>query len=194
MALSIVPALVLMGCAQDYPAELQVYDFNTALVQYELNGQTEGDATLYIRGDQKALYKTVTVAGQPKSTLDLELGEKAYAVDLDKATAVEVSATDYEKLKAMTEEGQNMYLVKKTLGIKNGAEDPQAATTKTVAGRECDLYIVPNIGTACIWNGVVLEKEVNILDVTNQTVATRVQTDVEIQPEKFEIPANVILK
>jgi hypothetical protein len=186
--------LVLAGCTPDYPDDLAIYDFDTVLVQYELSGQTEGDATLYMRGDQKALYKSVRVAGTEKNTLDLDLGDKAYAVDMDKATASELPTTDYEALKGLSAEEQNKYLVKKALGIKNSAEDPQVATTKTVAGQTCDLYIVTNIGTACIWNGIVLEKEVNIADVTNQMVATRVETDISIQPEKFEIPANVILK
>jgi len=194
IALSALMIVVLVGCTPNYPNELAVYDFDTALVQYELNGQTEGDATLYMRGDQKALYKSVRVAGVEKNTLDLDLGEKAYAVDMDKATASELPSTDYETLKGMSAEEQNKYLVKKALGIKNSADDPQPATTKTVAGQECDLYIVPNIGTACIWNGIVLEKEINIADVTNQMVATRVETNVAIQDEKFEIPANVILK
>lgn len=186
--------LVLTGCTPDYPNELAVYDFDTALVQYELSGQTEGDATLYMRGDQKALYKSVRVLDTEKNTLDLELGDKAYAVDMDKATASELPNTDYETLKGLSAEDQNKYLVKKALGIKNSAEDPQVATTKSIAGQECDLYIVANIGTACIWNGIVLEKEVNIAGVTNQMVATRVETNVKIQPEKFEIPANIILK
>lgn len=194
IALSALMIVVLVGCTPDYPNELAVYDFDTVLVQYELSGQTEGDATLYMRGDQKALYKSARVAGVEKNTLELDLGDKAYLVDMDKATASELPSTDYEALKGMSAEEQNKYLVKKALGIKNSADDPLVATTKTVAGQECDLYIVPNIGTACIWNGIVLEKEINIADVTNQTVATRVETNVAIQDEKFEIPANVILK
>jgi len=192
-ALLTLSIIALTGCG-DYPNELAVYDFDTAVVQYELTGQTTGDATLYMRGDQKALYKTVVVTDKAQNTLELDLGDKFYLVDMDKATATEVSNSEYETLKGLSKEEQNKYLAKKALGLKNSAEDPQAVTTKTVAGQKCDLYLVSNIGSACIWNGIVLEKEVNILDVTNQMVATSVKTNVEVQADKFEIPANVIVQ
>ena len=187
----ILSTVLLTGCLPaDYPKEIAVYDFNTAVIQYELTGQEEGDMTLYMRGDQKATYK----ATQTGNTLELNLGNKAYLVDMDKATAVESSTDFYANLKNLSKEEQNIAIIKKALGLKDSADDPEAVTRKVVAGQSCDVYNIPNIGTACIWNGIVLEKEITMLGLVNKTVAVSVQTNVDIPPERFELPANVIVQ
>ncbi|MFC1810011.1 hypothetical protein ACFLZH_00775 [Patescibacteria group bacterium] len=187
----IIALIFFTGCLPaDYPTEIAVYDFNTAVIQYELTGQEEGDMTVYLRGDQQATYKT-TQAG---NILEINLGDKIYSVDMDKATAVELPTTFYESLKAMSAEDQELAIVKKALGIKDAATDPEAITKKVVAGQQCDVYNIPNIGVACIWNGIVIEKEITMLGLTNKTVAVSIQTNVDIPPERFEVPANVIVQ
>ena len=78
--------------------------------------------TLYMRGDQKAIYKTT----QNGNTLEMHLGDKFYAVDMDKATAVELPTTFYDDIKGLSKDEQNMAIIKKALGIKEGAADPEA--------------------------------------------------------------------
>lgn len=187
---ALVAAIFLSGCVKDYPSEIAAYKFDTAIIQYEYTGSTEGEATLYVRGDQKAMYKTLGEV----STLELELGDAGYIVDLDKTTAVEVVNPDYAVLVEMSAGEQEVYLVKKALGLKDSAEDPKPFTKKVIAGKSCNVYTINNIGSACIWNGIVLEKEITIQDLTNKQVAVSVQIDLEIPSEKFELPANVILK
>ncbi|MFC1599672.1 hypothetical protein ACFL3T_01430 [Patescibacteria group bacterium] len=188
--IALVAAVFLAGCVKDYPSEIAVYKFDTAVIQYEYTGSQKGEATLYVRGDQKAMYKTF---GE-KSTLEIDLGEKGYDVNMDKGTAIEVANPNYETLKGMSANEQEIYLVKEALGLKDYAEAPVAALKKVVAGKTCNVYAINNIGSACIWSGIVLEKEVTIQDVTNKQVAVSVQTDVEVSAAKFELPANVILQ
>lgn len=183
-------AVIFVGCGKNYPSEIAAYKFDTAVIQYEYTGSAEGEATLYVRGDQKAMYKTVG----GKNELELDLGAEGYSVDMDKTTAYKVKNADYEKLKGMSAQEQETYLVKKALGLKDSADVPEPFTKRVIAGKTCNVYVINNIGSACIWDGIVLEKEVTIQDVTNKQVAVSVQTDIEIPSVKFEVPANVIVQ
>jgi hypothetical protein len=183
-------AIVFAGCGESYPSEIEAYTFDSAVVQYEYTGNVEGEATLYARGDQKATYRTLG----DKNELELDLGSKGYSVDMNKATAIEFANPDYEVLKGMSMQEQESFLVKKALGLKDSAEMPEVFTNKVIAGQTCNVYIISNIGSACIWDGIVLEKEVTIQDVTNRQVAVSVQTGLNIPSSKFELPANVILQ
>lgn len=182
--------LTLVGCGNAYPNDVAVYKFDTAVIQYEFTGSLEGEATLYLRGDQRAFYQTL--AG--KNSLELDLGETGYVVDVDKTTAVKVNDADYARLKAMSASEQEVFLVKKALGLKDSAEDPEPITKKVIAGQTCNVYTISNIGSACIWNGIALEIEVTIQDTTNRQVAVSVQENIEVPDVKFELPANVIVK
>jgi hypothetical protein len=186
--------LVLAGCGDSYPSELSVYPFKTVVVQYELSGGTTGDQSLFIRGDQKALHKFVTTPGQEASTFELYLGAEKYIANLDKMTAVKTTDSNYEKMLTLSAEEQEDYLIKKSLGMKDSAELPAPVTTSMVAGQICDVYEVPNVGTACIWNGLALQKEITLAGITNKLVAVNVDVDAEIPAERFELPAGVIVK
>lgn len=189
----VVSTLLLTGCGDSYPSELSVYPFKTVVIQYELSGGTEGDQSLFIRGDQKALHKFITTAGQESNSFELYLGENKYFANLDKMTAVKTIDANYNKMLSLSAEEQEEYLIKKSLGLKESAQLPDPVTTSTVAGQKCDVYEVPNVGTACIWNGIVLQKEITLAGITNKTVAVSVQVDVEIPAERFELPAGVIV-
>jgi hypothetical protein len=126
--------------------------------------------------------------------MELDLGAEKYIVDLDKMTAVKAENKDYQTLLGMSPEEQTEFMVKKALGLKNSTEVPQSLTTSVVAGQTCDVYQIPNLGTACIWNGLVLQKEISLLDITNKTTATSVKINTPIVAERFELPAGVIVK
>lgn len=49
------------------------------------------------------------------------------------------------------------------------------------------------MGSACIWNGIVLQKEVTLAGITNKTTAVNISVDVDIPAERFELPDNVIV-
>lgn len=182
--------LTLVGCGNTYPDDVSVYRFDTAVIQYEFTGSLEGEATLYLRGDQRAFYKTLA----EKKSLELDLGETGYIVDMNKITAIKVENADYVRLKKMSATEQEVFLVKKALGLKDSADDPEPITKKVIAGQTCNVYMISNIGSVCIWNGIALEVEVTIQDITNRQVAVSVQENIEVPDIKFELPANVIVK
>ncbi len=183
----------LGGCGDNYPKELSVYSFDTAIIQYEIGGISQGDETVYMRGDQKSSHRFVTTGTQEENTLQLDLGKERYIADLNKMTAIKVKNSDYEKLVSMNKEEQEKYLVRKALGLKDNVEVPEPLTTTMVAGQKCKLYEIENIGVACIWNGVVLKKEINMLGNSSTKTAVSVEINVDIAKERFELPAWIIL-
>lgn len=191
----LLSTLILLGCGESYPKNISVYSFDTAIVKYEIKGASNGEETVYIRGDQRAIHRYVEhVDGTVENKLELRLGGEDIVADLDKMTAIKVKNEDYEELSKMSKEEQSDYLIRKELGLKDGAEVPEPLMASTVAGQTCDNYEVPNIGVACIWNGIVLNKEISMLGIVNNKTAVNVQTDIEITNDVFELPAGVILK
>ena len=85
-------------------------------------------------------------------------------------------------------------MIKKNLGLKQSATLPQPITTSMVSGQQCDVYEIPNVGTACMWHGIPLQKEITLAGITNKSIAVNVQVDAEIPSERFELPAGVIVK
>jgi hypothetical protein len=191
--LVLVGLFALTGCADSYPQKLSVYSFDTAIIQYHISGISEGDETVYIRGDQKATHRYVLNPDGEENTLQIDLGSERYHADLNKMTAVKVENDDYGKLLAMSKEDQEKHLIRKELGLKESVEVPDPETTSVIAGQVCDVYEIPNLGTACIWDGIVLKKEISMFGAVSSKVAVSVDTNVEISKDNFELPAGVIL-
>jgi len=189
----VVGTLVLSGCGEEYPSNLSVYPFKTAVIQYELSGGTVGDQSVFIRGDQKAVQKFVTTPGMESITFELYLGAEKYIADLEKMTAVKAVDAGYNEMLTMSAEDQKAYLIRKSLGLKEGVNLPDPVTTSMVAGQVCDVYEIQNVGIACIWNGIVLQSEITLAGVTNKVTAVRVEVDANIPSERFELPAGVIV-
>lgn len=187
-------AFLLTGCDESYPSQLSVYPFKTAVIQYELTGGTQGDQSVFIRGDQKAVQTSITTPGQESENFELYLGAEKYIADLDKMTAVKTTDNNYEKMLSLSADEQEAYMIKKNLGLKESATLPQPITTSMVAGQQCDVYEIPNVGTACMWHGIPLQKEITLAGITNKSIAVNVQVDAEIPSERFELPAGVIVK
>jgi hypothetical protein len=190
-SLLILSILLINGCGQNYPKNLALHDFNTAIINYELTGGTNGEESLYIRGDQEALIRLVSHGDKEENTIDLNLGNERYIVNLDKMKAVKTENEDYKKLLSMSKEEQREYILRKELALDENAEIPEPIGKSEIAGKECDIYQVLNLGTICIWQGIVLQKEVTMLNITDKKTAVSIETDVDIPNEQFELPAGV---
>ena len=84
-------------------------------------------------------------------------------------------------------------MIRNALGLRGTDEIPAPAGTKTIAGQTCEVYLIETIGSACIWNGIVLEKTVSILGIANDKVAVSVRLNTDIANDRFELPAGIII-
>jgi hypothetical protein len=191
---ALLTAFILPGCDNNtVPGKLTFLPFNTATIKYEISGSLSGEETLYIRKDQTASHKYVTQNDAEESTLELSLGSEKYLANLIKMTAIKVKNEEYDKLVKMSKEEQLKQNIRYALGLKDSDEVPAPSGTKKVAGETCDVYVIENVGTACLWNGLVLEKKISILGVENNKKAVSIEIDKEIPKDRFELPAGVIV-
>ena len=133
----LINSLVISGCtggSDTTVKKLSVYPFDTAVIKYELAGASQGEETLYIKGDLTSDNKFVAQQGAEESTLELNLGNEMYIADLLKMTAVKVTNDDYAKLTKLSADDQKKEYVKKALGLKESAQVPAPAGKKEIAG------------------------------------------------------------
>jgi len=189
-----VSALFLSGCGNDaVTKKLSVFPFNTATVKYELSGSFVGEETLYIKGDLMSSHKYITQNDQEESTLELSLGSEKYIANLDKMTAIKVKNEGYDNLIKLNKEEQGKQLIRDALGLQATDAIPSPSGTKKIAGQTCDVYVIENVGTACLWGGLVLEKKITILGISNDKTAVSIELDKEISNDRFDLPAGVIV-
>jgi hypothetical protein len=189
-----VSALFLSGCGDDtVTKKLSVFPFNTAVVKYELSGSFVGEETLYIKGDLMSSHKYITQNDQEESTLELSLGSEKYVANLDKMTAIKVKNEEYDKLIKLNKEEQGKQLIRDALGLQATDAIPSSSGTKKIAGQTCDVYVIENVGTACLWGGLVLEKKITILGISNDKTAVSIELDKEISNDRFDLPAGIIV-
>ena len=189
-----VSTLLLSGCGDGSASKkLSVFPFNTAVIKYELSGSFTGEENLYIKGDLMSSHKYIMQNDAEESTLELSLGSEKYIANLNKMTAIKTKNEQYDKLITLGKEDQNKLLILSALGLKDSDPIPSSSGTKKIAGQTCDVYVIENVGTACMWNGLVLEKKITILGISNDKTAVSIELDKDISNDRFELPAGVIV-
>ncbi len=191
--------LVISGCAQNTNSIYQ-YPFNTAKISYTISGTTEGTSTVTIKGD-KSVREAHIIFHKPtgdekQDNLYIDDGQYVYSVDLDKKQAAETPNPLYDILMKVDPSQRQDFLKKIAVG-----EDPNNAATQqlqqlgtlTVAGQQCQMYDTGGFGQVCLWNGIPLKTSISIPDLglNNSTVATSVQTDIDVPDSAFDVPAGI---
>jgi hypothetical protein len=161
------------------PADYKKYRFNTAIVEYEVEGHDEGSKTLYIDmgGYKVAEYIIVKKKKSDEKTAVILIGSDIISIDFEEESAVKIHNPmayllaspdrDWEKT------AENILL---KLGFeKIGAE--------TIIGKECDVW-EQGRSKIWVWDGLTM-KSVNGKDIET---ATRIQVDTSIPQEMFEVP------
>jgi hypothetical protein len=70
--------------------------------------------------------------------------------------------------------------------------------TETVLGKTCDKfkmdYADMNLKSSyCVWDGIALKYEMNMAGITAKTTATKIEENVSVPAEKFEVPKDIKL-
>ena len=161
------------------PSDYKKYRFNTAIVEYEVEGHDEGSKTLYIDmgGYKVAEYIIVKKKKSDEKTAVILIGSDMISIDFEEESAVKIHnpmayllATpdgDWEKT------SENI-LVK--LGFEKTGKE-------TIVGKECVVW-EHGKSKIWVWDGLTL-KSVNGKDIET---ATKVQVDTSIPQEMFEVP------
>lgn len=180
--------------------------FQEATIDYELSGTESGKETLYIKefGARQARYRTSasTLMGVTKSTRTIQITDQNWICHYDllgktsgKTTnPVKIYRSEYAKLNA--EEKTNFAKNAKELGAGgmfgqvNGTIRYKA---QKILGFDCDVASVAGISTVYLLHNTALplKAETSVMGITNNILATRIDTSTNVPGSVFLPPAGM---
>ena len=172
--------------------EKKRYDVESGHVQYVFEGMKTGTEDLYFDDwgwKESAISKSkISIAPTEENTLRLLDGFIQYSVDLNTNVATKIDNAILKQIAEKNTEDSLTGLGEKMLeqagAVKKG--------TKIVAGQECDIWEVPNLGTTqCVYKGVTLEINTNFAGINYVQRATSIEFNIAVDANKFELPEGV---
>lgn len=191
--------VLISGCSSANSTVYQ-YPFKSAKIEYAISGTTEGKSTVNIKGDKyireaHILFHKPT-GDENQDNMYIDLGKYVYSIDLAKKTGTMTVNPLYETIMKV-EPGKRQDFLKKIAGgispENTETKELKSLGTETVAGKQCEIYETGGFGQICLWNSIALKTTISIPDLglTNNTVATSIQTDIEIPDSTFDVPQDV---
>lgn len=112
-------------------------------------------------------------------------GDSIIVLNLTAKTAMKMDHV-IEQAKAMAG-GQDMRVFSEQMMGQMGASK---TGSDSVAGKSCDVWTMTQMGmTVCVWKGLALKTDGNMMGVKIAKLATKVDENVTVDPSLFEIPA-----
>ena len=165
--------------ASKNPADYVRYGFESAIVEYKVEGSDEGTKTVYIDmgGYKFGEYNVVTKKKSAKKTAVFLLGSDMVSIDFENKSAVKIHNPMAYLLanpnRDWDETGRNML-------TKLGYE---VVGNEVVAGKECEIW-KQGRSRLWVWNGLTLKSEMG----KDIETATDVKIDVNLPADIFEVP------
>ncbi len=179
----LLTGLVLVGCSVVGPT--WVFPFNSARIEYSLSGDIQGKEVLFIDGEKEARESVVVteVLGEKIVTQSAIItnGENVFLENSVSGTDLKENV-HHQKLQELSGEERKEYYLN---NVVLGGLEPEKIGVETVAGKECNLYKV-NFGSICVWENVVLKKEIDLMENQMTMVAEKIELDVVIPRNTFE--------
>lgn len=165
--------------ASKNPEDYKRYGFESAIVEYKLEGSDEGTKTLYIDmgGYKYAEYELIIKKKSEEKSTEMLIGSDMISIDYEHKTAIRMHNPAAYLLanpdRNWDETGRN------TL-IKLGYE---IIGQETISGKECDIW-KQGRQKIWVWNGLTLKSEIG----KDIETATNIEIDVTIPNKFFDIP------
>jgi len=172
------------------------YGVKSAIVEYAVTGSQSGTKTLYFDnwGMRQAEYtNTVLQIGNFNKNiniLNVIKEDSNYIVDLERNTGTKTKnpvkklIAELQNQKSFGEFGEQILL--KSGAMKIGREE--------FLDKECDVYEIKNAGTIIwIWKWIPLKTITKTGGIEINSVAKKIEVDVSIPDDKFNIPEGVRL-
>ncbi len=161
------------------PEDYRRYGFESAIVEYKLEGSDEGTKTLYIdRGGYKyAEYETIVKKKSEERNTVILIGSDIITLNYENNSAVKMHNPAAYWLanpnRDWEETGKNML-------IHMGYE---IIGQETISGKECDIW-KQGKSKIWVWNGLTLKSQVG----KDREIATSVKINEGVDYEMFEVP------
>ncbi len=161
------------------PEDYKRYSFNSAIVEYRIEGSDEGTKTQYIDmgGYKFATYKVIKKGKTEEISTVILIGSDMISINYENKSAVKIHNPAAYWLanpnRDWEETGRNML-------IHMGYE---IIGQETISGKECDIW-KQGKSRIWVWNGLTLKSQVG----KDVETATSIQIDIVVSEEVFEVP------
>ena len=161
------------------PADYKKYAFETAFVEYTIEGHEKGTKMVYIDmgGYKMAEYITIKKKRSEEKTTAILIGADIISIDYEEKQAVKMHNPIAYYLANpnhdWVETGENI-LIK--LGFEKTGKE-------TIMGKKCDVW-KNGKHKLWVWNGLTLKS----VDGKDVETATDIQIDTKVPQDKFEVP------
>ena len=172
------------------------YGVKSAIVEYTITGSQSGTKTLYFDnwGMRQTEYtnSVLEIGKFSKSIniLNIIKDDANYIIDLDRNTGTKTKnpvnklIAELQSQKSFGEFGEQILL--KAGAIKIGQEE--------FLDKDCDIYEIKNTGSKMwIWKWIPLKTITKIGSVEINSVAKKIEVNVNVPEEKFTLPDNVTI-
>ena len=172
------------------------YGVKSAIVEYTITGSQSGTKTLYFDnwGMRQTEYtnSVLEIGKFSKSIniLNIIRDDANYIIDLDRNTGTKTKnpvnklIAELQSQKSFGEFGEQILL--KAGAIKIGQEE--------FLDKDCDIYEIKNTGSKMwIWKWIPLKTITKIGSVEINSVAKKIEVNVNVPEEKFTLPDNVTI-
>jgi len=204
---SFLPVFLFILCgvsfAEDSPWERKL-PFKSAIVQYDVAGDEKGSESLYIRasGQERAHFRKtrgkVMFMDISTDKATITTPELVTEVDMEKKTGrkfinpTKFIIEEYGKLSAKEKET----VKKNAVDIGTNMSQMMGGTVEKKAGSHlgypCDVVKAMGITTCAMSDtGIMLKTEGSIMGMTLKTVATKLDKDVAVPSDVFNVPSGV---
>ena len=168
------------------------FDAKAGRVEFTLSGMQTGTETMtwddYGARTVTETTTTTAIGNLPPRTHErrvIRTGDTMIVLDLEKKTALKMEHI-LEQAKAVTG-SQDMRVFSEQMMAQMGASK---TGSDTVVGKSCDVWTMTQMGmTVCVWKGLALKTDGNMMGVKIGKLATKVDENVAVDPALFEIPA-----
>lgn len=175
------------------------YEIKSGIIETETSGTMNlGKETTYFEdyGRREAKYTTTSVKipgmnmEQTTNQLTIMDGDWMYSIDLDKKTGYKMKPPvlgDLAEGQKTNDLGKvGMEMLEQMGGKKIGEEE--------ILGKKCEVWEIPSVNSKIwIWKGITLKTETNIMGMEMNQKTTKLETNVSVPNEKFEIPGDVTI-
>ncbi len=198
LCLTAVTSLIIGGCAT-VDDKVNPYSFDTAKIEYTLEGNLAGTQTVQIKGDMAAhrtvAVKTIGTETEEIDLLYLEAGPYRYEINMKARTGTKSPNPIYEEMSRMDKNQKTEFLTKVATFMDEGDQTPAPKGEKQIAGQTCQMYEIKDLGEICLWNGIPLYSKLSLAngEIENTMTATSVQTGIVVEDSEFGIPADVTI-
>lgn len=186
--------ILLLVCIAISAQDFKRYQFKSGKVVYETSGSMTGTETMYFDDygmlELKETKATLEMMGikQVTDTKVLMNGKWIYTIDKNSGEANKMENPLY----SMFPEGGDLEKVGEEMMINMGGKK---IGSETLLGKECDIWEIKKLmSKVWVWKSIPIKSVVNMMGMNITQIATSVEVDISVSPDKFKIPEGVEFK